>query len=316
MDEKQQQREYYDHLHHRYQQHASPLLPEPTTTTITTTTSGTMPIRQRGRLRPAAILVTLFVVAYVVFSGAVRTPMTLNRPAAVREVVDAARAAEQAPIAGVVKEEEEEEDGGSAAVLQDGQLVPLEAHVMSKCPDTQDCLKQLILPAMQQVFDKVNFTLSFLGTPTENDGVACKHGPEECMGNIIELCAAELYPDAKTWLGFTMCLTREYWHIPQRELIEDCALEHALDVDALNDCASRDDGAHGMALLRDSVRRTADAGVTKSCTVRLNNEVYCVRDDDKWTECPHGPGVNDLVISIEKLHRATSASSTKPGSSL
>jgi hypothetical protein len=83
------------------------------------------------------------------------------------------------------------------------------------------------------------------------------------MGNIIELCAAELYPDAKTWLGFTMCLTREYWHIPQRELIEDCALEHALDVDALNDCASRDDGAHGMALLRDSVRRTADVGLTK-----------------------------------------------------
>jgi hypothetical protein len=62
----------------------------------------------------------------------------------------------------------------------------------------------LVLPAMQRVVDKVNFTLSFLGTPTDNDGVECMHGPGECMGNIIELCAARLYPDVKTNLGFTM----------------------------------------------------------------------------------------------------------------
>jgi hypothetical protein len=28
----------------------------------------------------------------------------------------------------------------------------------------QDCLRQLVLPAMQRVSDKVNFTLSFIGT--------------------------------------------------------------------------------------------------------------------------------------------------------
>lgn len=59
-------------------------------------------------------------------------------------------------------------------------LVPLEAHIMSKCPDARDCLRMLVLPTMQRVFDKVNFTLSYIGTPTENDGVDCKHGPEEC----------------------------------------------------------------------------------------------------------------------------------------
>lgn len=59
-------------------------------------------------------------------------------------------------------------------------LVPLEAHIMSKCPDAKDCLQKLVLPAMVRVFDKVNFTLSFIGTPTENDGIACMHGPEEC----------------------------------------------------------------------------------------------------------------------------------------
>jgi len=59
-------------------------------------------------------------------------------------------------------------------------LVPLEAHIMSKCPDAKDCLKELVLPVMQRVHDKVNFTLSFIGKPTEDDGVACMHGPAEC----------------------------------------------------------------------------------------------------------------------------------------
>ncbi|KAI2615670.1 hypothetical protein GGR54DRAFT_642150 [Hypoxylon sp. NC1633] len=128
--------------------------------------------------------------------------------------------------------------------------VPLEAHIMSKCPDAKDCLKDMVLPAMMRVGDKVNFTLSYIGTPTENDGVDCKHGPGECMGNIIELCAHHLYPDPKIYLGFTMCLTRDYKLIPQRELVEDCALEHAIDFEKLNDCAAQDNGAFGLLVLR------------------------------------------------------------------
>jgi hypothetical protein len=131
---------------------------------------------------------------------------------------------------------------------------------------------------MQKAHDKVNFTLSFIGRPTDNDGVACKHGPEECecspifrsgscdmtlkvwigLGNIIELCAQELYPDPKSFLGFTMCMTRDYRHIPQRSLVEDCALEHALDFDELNRCATKDDGGYGVGMLRSSVRRSSE----------------------------------------------------------
>lgn len=78
------------------------------------------------------------------------------------------------------------------------------------------------------------------------------------MGNILELCAFELYPDPKISLGFTMCITRDYDNIPGRELVEDCALEHAIDVGALNDCAMRDTGAHGLDMLRRSVMRSSD----------------------------------------------------------
>ncbi|KAI0019513.1 hypothetical protein F4780DRAFT_439004 [Xylariomycetidae sp. FL0641] len=148
----------------------------------------------------------------------------------------------------------------TTADADDHELVPLEAHIMSKCPDAKDCLRDMVLPTMMRVLDKVNFTLSYIGTPTENDGVDCMHGPSECLGDILELCAHHLYPDPKIWLGFTMCLTRDYPHIPQRELVEDCALEHAIDFARLNECAAKDDGAFGLSMLRDSVMRTADVG--------------------------------------------------------
>jgi hypothetical protein len=44
-----------------------------------------------------------------------------------------------------------------------GTKVPLEVHIMSKCPDARDCLQKLVLPAMQNVSDKVEFRLSFIG---------------------------------------------------------------------------------------------------------------------------------------------------------
>lgn len=78
------------------------------------------------------------------------------------------------------------------------------------------------------------------------------------------LCAASLYPDPKIYLGFSMCMIKDYPDIPQRSLIEDCALEHAIDFDKLDACASKDDGAFGVGMLRDSVRRSTNVGTLLS----------------------------------------------------
>lgn len=136
-----------------------------------------------------------------------------------------------------------------------------------------------------------------------DDGVECMHGQTECLGNILELCAASLYPDPKLYLGFTMCLSRRYEEIPQQAFVEDCALEHGLDFGKLNECMSKDDGAYAMGMLRESVTRSKEAGVTKSCTVRLNEKIWCIRDGGEWTECPDGSSPEDLVNSIGKLHQ-------------
>ena len=48
-------------------------------------------------------------------------------------------------------------------------LVPFEAHIMSKCPDAKICLEELVVPAMEQVVDMVDFRLSYIGSVDAND---------------------------------------------------------------------------------------------------------------------------------------------------
>jgi hypothetical protein len=114
-------------------------------------------------------------------------------------------------------------------------------------------------------------------------------------------------------LGFANCLINSYDKIPERELVEDCALEHGIDFDALNQCASRqedDEGdldpfkgtPGGIALLRRSARRSEELGVKISCTTRLDDSTWCVRDAGEWKDCAKdGEKVSVLVDEIVKL---------------
>ncbi|KAI7016287.1 hypothetical protein KC355_g4048 [Hortaea werneckii] len=157
----------------------------------------------------------------------------------------------------------------------------------------------MILPAMQNVSHKVDFKLSYIGNVTDHDdGVLCMHGEGECLGNIIELCAAKQYPDPKIYLGFTMCMARDFEDIPEKQLVQDCALEHGISMEKLNDCTVNEDGALSVDMLKESFNRSATAGVSKSCTVRLNNKIRCIRDGGEWKDCDGGSSAKDLVADI------------------
>ncbi|GAB7330908.1 hypothetical protein MBLNU13_g02431t1 [Cladosporium sp. NU13] len=180
--------------------------------------------------------------------------------------------------------------------------VPLEAFIMSKCPDARDCLHDMILPAMQNVSHKVDFRLSYIGSVTQNDGVSCMHGPQECLGNMLELCAARQYPNPKIYLGFTMCMSNSYEDIPSKELVEECALEHGMSFERLHDCATAEDGAVGVDMLRTSFNRTAALGIKKSCTVTVADSIFAIRDGGEWTDLKNGSSAADLVAEIERLY--------------
>ena len=182
-------------------------------------------------------------------------------------------------------------------------LVPLEAHIMSKCPDARDCLRDLVVPTMEQVVDKVDFKLSYIGSVDENDTITCMHGATECLGNMLGLCANELFPNnTKISLGFSTCLIMSYQRIPDRDLVTQCAVEHGISFTDLNSCISEE--GKGLDLLEASVERSEKAGVKKSCTVRVGGEQWCVRDGGEWKNCDQGHQVNDLVKEVERRYEA------------
>ncbi|KAH1499475.1 hypothetical protein KXW60_007647 [Aspergillus fumigatus] len=233
------------------------------------------------------------------------------------------------------------DDGFSVSPFTGGDVVPLtenkpeasvgdnkvllEAHVMSKCPDARDCLQKLVVPAMEQISDKVDFGLAFIASVSnKSTDVVCKHGPAECIGDMLILCAANLPfpPEGRSMprtptirsLGFANCLISSYEKIPERSFVEQCALEHGIDFDALNECASQqnDDPGHhggdkdpldGIALLRKSALYSEALGVRTSCTVRLDEQVWCVRDDGLWKDCAQGGRGSQISVLVEEIER-------------
>jgi len=93
----------------------------------------------------------------------------------------------------------------------------------------------------------------------------------------------------------------DYPNIPDRTLVENCALEHSLSFEEINDCISNED-VHGINLLRESVEWSRENNVTKSCTVRLAGKVRCIRDDGMWKDCEGGSEVDDLVRDVNELY--------------
>ncbi|KAL2789262.1 hypothetical protein BJX66DRAFT_307314 [Aspergillus keveii] len=214
-------------------------------------------------------------------------------------------------------------------ILADSERIPFEAHIMSKCPDARDCIRELVVPTMERVGDKVDFELSFIASVSnKSSDVECMHGPTECIGDMLMLCAANLpFPQESNadqvatlqtppvrYLGFSNCLISNYEEIPDRTLVEQCALEYGIDFEALNECVSQqdddpnkgdqDDRLSGVALLRKSARHSAELSVKTSCTVRVDDTVWCVRDGGAWKDCAQsgeGSQVSVLVEQIEKL---------------
>jgi hypothetical protein len=189
--------------------------------------------------------------------------------------------------------------------------VALDAHLMSKCPDARDCLRQMVVPAMEEISDLVSFNMSFVQTLKPDDSIECKHGPGECLGDTLILCAQNLYPESTVRsLGFANCMISGYRDIPERAHVQNCALEHGVDFDKLNECATDTD--RGERLLREAVKWTRAEGVKYSCTVRVAGETWCVRDGGEWKDCDGGSEVKDLVAKVKKLAAAGKEAGATP----
>ena len=134
------------------------------------------------------------------------------------------------------------------------------------------------------------------------------HGPSECLGDILHLCAAKINtppspPPAHTYLPFSLCLTHDYKNIPDQEFVEGCADKSGIDFRKLNECASDMGPDGGLSIFRESVERSKTLGAETSCTVRVDGKKRCIRDGSEWKDCDGGSDPEDLVRDIRKIYK-------------
>jgi len=187
--------------------------------------------------------------------------------------------------------------------------VPVVLGVMSRCPDAIYC-EGVIDEVLGEVGELVEVELTFIGRLNTSDteyGVTCMHGPLECAGNVHELCAASRELDLPTsppqWWTFTQCLNSL-----GRDMIgldasaRACALQAGIDWTAPDGVGSCVSSGEGVDLLKESVRVTSELGITNSCTVLVDGEKVCVRDDGKWKQCEGDGSVGFFVQKIEEAY--------------
>jgi hypothetical protein len=215
-----------------------------------------------------------------------------------------------------------------------GGKVNLTAFVMSKCPDAVYCEQSVsrILKSYSGLSEIIHFETQYIGklveeTPSTPLGVECKHSEPEvkikyydsitilskihvkCLGNLMQLCVRDIFPDVSKWFSFVQCQNRDITQIPSSNQGEQCAKESGLESEwtrKIKDCI---EGQRGIELLRKSTWISEKhAKVTKSCTLYINSEKRCVRDGGRWYDCPGGNEDVDLVKSICSIYKPLDSS--------
>lgn len=184
--------------------------------------------------------------------------------------------------------------------------VSIQLGVMSRCPDALLC-ESTFNEVLSRVTDKVNLSLVYVAKIDGSQpdfGISCMHGPEECAGNVQQLCVHK-YAPFKNWWEFVKCQNyqgREWIGAPNVAL--QCAYAAGLDweTSGAGQCAGLDGsgkGPEGVALLRESILFGEKLGIKKSCTVLIGGRAVCVHDG-AWKDCEMGHSTNDFAEEIEK----------------
>ncbi|KZT12569.1 uncharacterized protein LAESUDRAFT_718841 [Laetiporus sulphureus 93-53] len=205
------------------------------------------------------------------------------------------------------------------AAVADDVKVPVTLGVMSRCPDALLC-ESVFDRVLSRVSEKVNLTLSFIGSIDSSEpdfGVTCKHGPDECAGNVHELCAMKHASALQFW-EFVQCENyqgRDKIGLPETAL--QCAKTANIDWEdsGVGACAGLDGSgkaAEGVQLLQDSVKASQAMGIKNSCTVLINGKQVCIHDGT-WKECENGHTAHDFIRQINEEYQKLNEDSNSDG---
>jgi len=197
----------------------------------------------------------------------------------------------------------------------DSKLVPVILGVMSRCPDALLC-ESVFDDVLKEVGSKMSLEMTYIAKENKSDsefGATCKHGRLECAGNVQQLCAAK-HTERSHWWGFIDCM--DYGSkdkIGEDDTAQRCAKASGIDWEdsGLKECV---EGDEGIELFHQSIARTNELGITKSCTIIINGQVRCIRDGT-WYDCEEGHAAGDFVRIIKKEYAELNSNKFDSGSS-
>jgi len=163
---------------------------------------------------------------------------------------------------------------------------------MSKCPDAYVC-ETLYAQVIEQVGDIVDLNVDYIAKvdTTQETGFNCMHGQSECLGDLQQVCAKHYYAKNYTWWNFLLCEDQTQENIPDNG--PQCASLNGMNSSQINNCVN---SPEGKSLLLNSITYTQQRNVDVSCTIWIQNQLFCVHDE-YWKNC-RTHDVNGIVQYI------------------
>jgi len=152
----------------------------------------------------------------------------------------------------------------------------------------------------------MNVTEYMVGQDDGNGQFECMHGPNECIGDLMELCAYNLTITTSQygWWEFGLCLQTNYEDIPDNA--QGCAQTASLDYNAILTCSK---SKLGQTLFSQSIAIANNMGVDATPTIWIAGVEYVGGPDNPLqTVCqaytgPHPAGCSN-ANKIKVNHEA------------
>jgi len=143
--------------------------------------------------------------------------------------------------------------------------VPVELYVMAQCPygvQAENGFKDVV----EKFGADIDFKVHFIGQGTAETQLSSMHGPNEVIGDTVQLCAMKYSPK---WFDMILCQNKNSKEVATNW--EACAREAGIPTDKLQSCMSGDEGKQ---LLAASFKVSQEKGARGSPTIYIGGQQY------------------------------------------
>jgi hypothetical protein len=186
--------------------------------------------------------------------------------------------------------------------------VQVDFFVMARCPDAQFC-EQNFAEGIQAVASIIDLNLNYIANVSSTGAFTCRHGPDECTGDMQQLCVRESLDGAAAPTGeplffdFALCQSQTRYNIPANGEACNQQAQTGLDWNVVETCVN---GTLGAKLLDASIARMVPGtNDSISCTINLNTEFWCQHNDD-WFGCTEGTTTQAFVAAVCERYTGSS----------